>query len=80
MCMCSVLFPTCIREYAPTLQTSETHYMDVACHPIISIPAPHHKVQYSEVKHHNEKPVSALNRCGKSSAATCLPHNIHVHV
>ena len=29
-----------------------------AFHPNISIPAPHHEVQYIEVKPHNEKPVS----------------------
>ena len=49
-----VSFSTC----ASTFQISETHYMDVACHPIISIPAPHQKVLYSEVKPQNEKPVS----------------------
>ena len=29
-------------------------YLDVVCHPIISIPAPHDEVQYSEVRPHNE--------------------------
>eukprot|EP00731_Ephydatia_muelleri_P002958 Em0001g2958a len=38
------------------VKTSESPCIDVACHPIISIPAPHHNVQYSEVKPHNEKP------------------------
>eukprot|EP00731_Ephydatia_muelleri_P003048 Em0001g3048a len=37
-------------------KTSESHYTAVACHPIISIPAPHQTVQYSEVKPQNEKP------------------------
>ena len=45
-------------EYVPTLQTSESHYTAVACHPIISIPAPNDEVQYSEVKPQNDKPVS----------------------
>ena len=49
-------------------------YIDVECHPVISVPAPH---QYREVKPQDEIPVSdVLNRCGKSRAATCMPHNI----
>eukprot|EP00731_Ephydatia_muelleri_P003105 Em0001g3105a len=38
------------------LWTSESHYTAVACHPIISIPAPHQTVQYSEVKPQDEIP------------------------
>ena len=58
--MCSMcLFPICIFEYVPTL---ETHYVDVVCHPIISIPAPHHEVQYREVKPQDETSVSDCSK------------------
>ena len=44
----SVPFPTLLNDSA--LQKPDPNgYIDVECHPVISIPAPHHEVQYSEV-------------------------------
>ena len=46
--MHSVPFPMLLN--VSVLQKPDPNgYMDVECHPIISIPAPHDEVQYSEV-------------------------------
>ena len=44
----SVPFPTLLNDSA--LQKPDPNgYIDVECHPVISIPAPHHEVQYCDV-------------------------------
>ena len=45
------------------LQKSETSgYIEVECHPIISIPAPHDEVQYSEVRSLEFSPYNMQSR------------------
>ena len=46
--MHSVPFPM-LHNVSVLQKPDPNGYMDVKCHPVISIPAPHDEVQYSEV-------------------------------